>query len=340
VRTSSRPKHPHPPAPARAGVTGVRRLRQLRSIGFAWLGAARRQAGWLLASALMLSTGPAMAALSVFATVPEWAALAQEIGGDKVKVQSATHGLQDPHRIEAKPSLIARARGADLVIATGADLEIGWLPLVLRESGNARVQPGQPGHFEAARYVTMLEVPAHVDRADGDVHAEGNPHIQADPRNILKVGEALAARMAQLDAANAAAYRAGFQAFAQRWQANLARWGKAGAVLKGQPVVVQHKSLSYLVHWLGLREVAVLEPKPGVEASAGHLGALLQQVKAQPPRLVLRAAYESPRAAEWFSREAHVPLVVLPFTVGGSEAARDLATLFDDTVQRLIQASK
>lgn len=288
----------------------------------------------------MLLAGPAAAALNVFATVPEWAALAQEIGGDQVKVFAATHGLQDPHRIEARPSLIARARGADLVVATGAELEVGWLPRVLRESGNARVQPGQPGHFEAARHVTMLDVPARLDRADGDVHAAGNPHIQTDPRNILRVGEALAARMAQLDAVHAAAYRAGFQAFARRWQANIARWEAAAAPLKGQPVVVQHKSLTYLLHWLGLREVAALEPKPGVEASASHLGTLLQQVKAQPPRLVLRAAYESPRAAEWFAREARVPLVVVPFTVGGSEEARDLTRLFDDTLSRLVQSLK
>jgi zinc/manganese transport system substrate-binding protein len=283
---------------------------------------------------------PTMAALNVFATVPEWGALAQELGGERVKVFTATHALQDPHRVEAKPSLIARARSADLVVATGADLEAGWLPLVLREAGNARVQPGRPGHFEAARFVAMLEVPARLDRADGDVHAEGNPHIQADPRNILKVAEALAARMAELDAANAAGYRAALQAFVQRWQANLVRWEKAAASLKGQPVVVQHKSLSYMVQWLGLREVATLEPRPGVEASAGQLGELLQRVKGQPPRFVLRAAYEAPRAAEWFAREAKLPLVVLPFTVGGSEAARDLSGLFDDTLARLLQALK
>ena len=294
----------------------------------------------LLAFFLALCAGPALAALNVFATVPEWAALAQEIGGDRVKVFAATHGLQDPHRVEAKPSLIARARNADLVVATGAELEVGWLPLVLRESGNARIQPGRPGHFEAAQRVIMLEVPARLDRADGDVHAEGNPHIQTDPRNILKVAEALAARMAELDSASAPAYRDGLKAFAQRWQANLVRWEKAAAPLKGQPVVVQHKSLTYLVHWLGLREVATLEPRPGVEASAGQLGELLQRGKAQPPRLVLRAAYEAPRAAEWFAREARVPLVVVPFTVGGTEAARDLTTLFDDTVARLLQALK
>ncbi|WP_243642503.1 metal ABC transporter substrate-binding protein [Sulfurisoma sediminicola] len=294
----------------------------------------------LVGGVLAVLAAPALAALNIFATVPEWAALAQEIGGDRVKVFAATHALQDPHRIEAKPSLIARARSADLVVATGAELEVGWLPLVLRESGNARIQPGRPGHFEAARLVVMLEVPARLDRADGDVHAEGNPHIQTDPRNILKVAEALASRMAELDAANAAAFRDGLKAFAQRWQANLARWEKAAAPLKGQPVVVQHKSLTYLLHWLGLREVATLEPRPGVEASAGQLGELLQRVRKQPPRLVLRAAYEAPRAAEWFAGEAKVPLVILPFTVGGDEAARDLTTLFDDTVARLLQGLK
>lgn len=280
------------------------------------------------------------AALNVFACEPEWAALTREIGGDDVRVTSATTAMQDPHRIEARPSLIAQTRRAGLVVCTGAELEVGWLPLLLRESGNAAVQPGRPGYFEAAHHVPMLDKPARIDRSQGDVHASGNPHIQTDPRNLLKVGEALAVRMAQLDSANAAAYRAGIQAFAQRWQANVARWEKAAAPLKGQPVVVQHKSLTYLVHWLGLREVATLEPRPGVEASAGQLGDLLQRVKAQPPRLVLRAAYEAPRAAEWFAREAKVPLAVLPFTVGGDEAARDLTTLFDDTLARLLQGLK
>ena len=279
---------------------------------------------------------PARAALNVFATVPEWGALAQEIGGDKVKIYNATHGLQDPHRLEAKPSLIARARSAQLVLATGAELEIGWLPVVIRESGNARIQPGQPGYFEAARYATMLEIPTVLDRAHGDVHAGGNPHINTDPRVYLKVGEALAARMAQLDPANAAAYQAGYAAFAGRWQANLARWEKQAAALRGQPVVVQHKSFSYLLDWLGIRAVATLEPKPGVEASAAHLSRVLQQVRAQKPRWVIRAVWESSRATDWFAANSGAPVVVLPFTVGGNDAAKDLTSLFDDTLARLL----
>ncbi len=287
----------------------------------------------ILAAVLTL---PAQAALNVLSTVPEWAALAQEIAGDKIKVSSATTALQDPHRIDARPSLIARARNADLVIATGAELEVGWLPVVQRESGNARIQSGQPGYFEAAAHARMLEVPARLDRADGDVHANGNPHINTDPRVYLKVGEALAARLAQLDAANAAAYRAGYAAFATRWQANLARWEKQAAALRGQPVVVQHKSFSYLLDWLGLKEVATLEPKPGVEASAAHLSRVLQQVRGQKPRWVIRAVWEGSRATDWFAANSGTPAVVLPFTVGGNDAAKDLTSLFDDTLTRLL----
>lgn len=279
---------------------------------------------------------PAQAALNVLSTVPEWAALAQEIAGDKIKVASVTTALQDPHRIEARPSLIARARSADLLIATGAELEAGWLPVVQRESGNARIQSGQPGYFEAAAQVRMLEIPARLDRADGDVHASGNPHINTDPRVYLPVGAALAARLAQLDPAHAAAYQAGYAAFAARWRAHLARWEQQAAALRGQPVVVQHKSFSYLLDWLGLKEVATLEPKPGVEASAAHLSRVLQQVRGQKPRWVLRAVWEGSRASDWFAANSGTPLVVLPYTVGGSDAAKDLASMFDDTLARLL----
>ena len=280
---------------------------------------------------------PAHAALKVFATVPEWGALAREIGGDKAEVFIATTALQDPHHIQARPSLIARARNADLLLATGAELEIGWLPVVQRESGNARIQAGQPGYFEAAAFVRMLQVPGKLDRADGDVHADGNPHIQTDPRNFLAIGEALAARLALVDPANASAYRAGYAAFAERWRAKIRQWEVQAAPLKGVAVVSQHKAWAYLYDWLGLREVATLEPKPGVEPSVAHLARVREQAATSKPRMVVRAAYNPARPAEWFSREAKVPEVVLPFTVGASEAG-DLTALFETTVQRLLKA--
>lgn len=287
---------------------------------------------------LVLAALPARADLRVFATVPEWAALVREIGGDKVQVYAATSAFQDPHRIEAKPSLLAQARQANLVVAAGADLEIGWLPLVLRDSGNAAIQPGKAGYFEAASVVNRLEVPSVIDRAHGDVHAAGNPHIHLDPRNVLKVGEALSVRMAELDVANAPAYQAGFRNFAGKWQAAMARWEKEAAPLRGVPVLEHHASFVYLAHWLGLKEVGTLEPKPGVEPSSGHLSGLLARQQSNPARMVLRTAYNQDGPSLWMSGKAGIPAVLLPYTVGGTPEARDLFGLFDDTVQRLLKA--
>jgi zinc/manganese transport system substrate-binding protein len=281
---------------------------------------------------------PVHAALNVFATVPEWGALAQEIGGDKVKVYNATHGLQNPHRIEAKPSLIARARSAQLVVATGAELEIGWLPAVVRESGNARIQVGQPGYFEAARFVTMLDIPAVLDRAHGDVHADGNPHIQTDPRNLFKVSEALAARMAELDPANAVAYQTGHTVFTEKLHGSIARWEREALPLKGVPILVQHKAFPYLQNWLGLKEIGSLEPKAGVEASSAYLAEIVARQTAHPARMVILPAYQYDAPSRWIAERTKIPVVALPFTVGGTPEAKDLFSLYDDTIVRLLKA--
>jgi zinc/manganese transport system substrate-binding protein len=292
----------------------------------------------LFALLLAVFSLPAFAALNIFATVPEWAALAKEIGGSRVTVYAATTGLQDPHRIDAKPSLIAKARSANLVVATGAELEIGWLPVVLRESGNRNIQPGVPGYFEAASVVTMLDVPKVLDRAHGDVHAGGNPHIQTDPRNIQKVADALAARMIELDPAEAMAYRTGLQEFAAKWRTALLRWEKEAAPLKGVPVLVQHAAFPYMNQWLGLKEVATLEPKPGIEPSAAYLSEIVARQKSEPARMVLRPAYQHDGPSRWVAERAKIPAVVLPFTVGGTPEATDLVALFDDTLRRLLAA--
>ncbi len=286
---------------------------------------------------LAAAVTPAFAALNILATVPEWGALATEIGGDKVKVSVATTALQDPHHVEAKPSLIARARGADLIVATGAELEAGWLPLVVQQAGNAKVREGQPGYFAASSFVTMLEKPARLDRAEGDVHAAGNPHIQTDPRNIGRVASALAERLATLDPGNAAYYRGRQADFVRRWTAAIARWEKDAAPLRGAPVVAHHKAFPYLFDWLGIREVATLEPKPGVEPTTSHLAQVLGTARARSVRLVIRGAYQDDRASQWLVEQAKVNAVVLPFTVGGTPEAGDLFSLFDDTVRRLLR---
>jgi zinc/manganese transport system substrate-binding protein len=292
----------------------------------------------LVAAPLAILAIPAHAALHVFACEPEWGALAQELGGSNVDVTVATNALQDPHQIQAKPSLISRTRNADLVVCTGAELEIGWLPVLLQQSGNAKVQPGQPGNFAAADYVKKLEVPSLVDRSQGDVHASGNPHIQTDPRNIALVATALGARLAQLDPAHAGDYAKAQASFSQRWQQAIVRWTAQAAPLRGAPVVSQHKAFVYLYDWLGLKEVAVLEPKPGVEPTASHLQEVLAALKTMPARMVIYSAYQDPKPSEWLSSHANIPAVKVPFTVGGTDGAKDLFGLFDDTVARLLAA--
>lgn len=282
----------------------------------------------------------ARAAVNVLACEPEWGALTQELGGDKVTIYTATTALQDPHHIQARPSLIARARSADLLVCTGAELEVGWLPILLRQSGNANIQPGKPGYFEAANYVQKLEIPVRLDRAQGDVHPGGNPHIQTDPRNFLPVADALTQRLTQLDPANAAFYAARRKAFVERWKAAIQQWETMAIPLKGVAIVVQHKGFPYLENWLGLRQVASLEPKPGVEPNSGYLAEVLAQLQRQPARMVIRAAYNDGRASEWLAERSKISIVVLPFTVGADAQSQDLFGLFDTTVQRLLGALK
>jgi zinc/manganese transport system substrate-binding protein len=281
----------------------------------------------------------AHADLNVFATVPEWGALVTELGGDKVKVYVATNPLQDPHHVEARPSLIAKARSADLVVATGAELEVGWLPLVVQQAGNPKVQAGRPGYFEATSAVSLLGKPARLDRAEGDVHPQGDPHIQTDARNILKVAAPLSAKLAELDAANAPYYQARLKSFTDRWNAALAKWTQQAAPLKGVPVVVQHKAFTYLIDWLGMKEIAALEPKPGIEPTTAHLSEVLEILQKQPAKMVLRAAYQGDRPSQWIAERAKLKAVVLPFTVGGTPGAKDLFGLFDDTIDRLLKGN-
>ena len=293
-----------------------------------------------ISSAILFFPFPVLAALNIFSCEPEWASLAQELGGDKVSVFSATTALQDPHRIEARPSLIARMRRADLVVCSGSELEVGWLPLLITQSGNGRVRPGTPGYLEASQQVARLEIPKVLDRSLGDIHPSGNPHVHLDPRNIAKIAAALSQRLAQLDAASAEAYRAREGAFQERWRAALQRWERDAAPLKGMPIVVYHRDMSYFIAWAGMREAGSLEPKPGLPPTPGHLAELLEHMKQAPAKAVVYEPYNDPSAARFLAERAGIPMVALPFTVGGSDKAKDLFGLFDDTIERLLRAAK
>lgn len=291
----------------------------------------------MLACALLVGA-PVRAQLNVFATVPEWGALAEELGGDKIKVYVATNALQDPHRVQARPSLLARARSAQLLLATGADLEIGWLPILQRDSGNPRILPGAPGMFEASQYVQLLGIPTSADRSMGDVHAAGNPHIQTDPRNFLPIAQALTERLILLDSVNSSFYQDRLRSFLFEWQANIDRWATIALPLRGEKIWVQHDGFLYLNDWLGFVQVGTLESSPGVDPSVAHLGTVLQRQNQLKGRMIITSAYAGDAASKWFSEKANVPLVVLPFTVGGNKESTTLETLFENTIARLLRA--
>ncbi len=294
----------------------------------------------VLVTLMLATTSASFAAINILATTPEWGSLATEIGGDKVSVYVATTAFQDVHQIEAKPSLVARARNADLVIANGADLEAGWIPILQRESGNRKIQEGGLGYFEATRGLNLLDVPTSVDRSLGDVHALGNPHVHLDPHNLLKVAAALTQRLGEIDSANKVMFEARNQSFQARISEAIKRWESIATPLKGLPVVVHHQDQKYLLHWLGLKEVASLESKPGIPPSTGHLSDLLQSLQREPAKLILRGGYNDPKPSNWLAQRSKIPIVTLPFTVGGSKEAKDLFGLFDDTIAKLLAGIK
>ena len=298
----------------------------------------KKTIAFVFAGALFALATPAMAVIKVMACEPEWAALLNELADkDKVEVYLATNALQDPHHVQARPSLIAAARNSQLIVCTGAELEVGWLPILLRQSGNAALKPGQIGNFEAAAYVKLLEVPTRLNRADGDVHAAGNPHIQSDPRNFVRIAEALSKRLIAIDAANATHYAAKVANFNQRWTAAMLRWEALGKPLRDTPIAVEHSNYAYLENWLGLIRVVSLEAVPGVEPSAAHLSAVLKTLAQKPVVMVLRSTHSDGKSSNWLAERAKIPVITLPFTVGSNDKANDLFGFFDDTLQRLLK---
>jgi zinc/manganese transport system substrate-binding protein len=274
-------------------------------------------------------------AIEVFACEPEWAALVQEIAAEYATITTATTAFQDPHMLQPKPSLIAATRRADLVVCTGADLEIGWLPLLLRRSGNPDIQPGNPGYFLAADFVRRLEIPASVDRSMGDVHPQGNPHVHLRPRNIERVAKALAERLIAIDPANGDSYSKNAEMFLKRWEKATDAWEERAASLAGMRLVSHHRSFSYLADWLDLDIVATLEPKPGIPASGAQLARLLEQLTPNPPDAIIRAPFENEKAARWLSDRLDVPVVELPYTAGGNDNAGNIFDLFSETIRLL-----
>ena len=276
-----------------------------------------------------------MANINVFACEPEWASLVNELGGERVSSYTATTAFQDPHHIEARPSLIAKIRRVNLVVCSGAELESGWLPLLLKQAGNKNIRPGNKGYFEAASVVERLDVPVDLDRSSGDVHASGNPHVHLDPRRIQIISKVLFNRLGDIDPQGKTYYQQRFNDFSQRWQQAILQWQQQASELKGQRIVVHHRDWVYLFDWLGIEIAAALEPKPGLPASPGHISLLTKTLTAEPAKMIVHTPYQSTRAAKRLSNMRNIPVVELPYTVGGTEQVKDLFDLFTVTIEKL-----
>ena len=280
-------------------------------------------------------------ALTVFTCEPEWAALVRELA-PAAEVRSATHARQNPHDIEARPSLIAALRRADLAVCTGAGLEAGWLPMLQQRAGNAKVQDGAPGMLYASRQVALIDPrTATGSPFEGDVHAEGNPHLHLDPHRVLAVARALGERLQQLDPAQREGYRARLAAFEAQWQQRIAGWERKAAPLRGLRVAAQHSTFAYLWRWLAIEQVADLEPKPGFPPTPAHLQRLLSETRASPPAAVIVSSYQDPRSAQWLAQQlGGVAVLQVPSTVTEEAPADSLHGLFDHLVDRLLAARR
>ncbi|HEY0825106.1 MAG TPA: zinc ABC transporter substrate-binding protein [Ramlibacter sp.] len=297
---------------------------------------------WRLALAgCALWTAGTAQALTVFTCEPEWAALARQLA-PQAEVRSATHARQDPHHIEARPSLIAMLRKADLAVCTGSGLEAGWLPMLQQRAGNPRVQDGAPGMLFAGEQLTLIDPRPAGSPFEGDVHAGGNPHAQLDPHRLLQFAAVLARRLEEIDPAGRDAYRARLAAFQSDWRARIAQWERRAAPLRGMRVAAQHSTFAYLWRWLGIEQVADLEPKPGVPPTPGHLQKVLEEVRATPPRAVVVSAYQDPRGVQWLAQQlgSGATLLQLPSTVTEEAPTDTLGGLFDHLIDRLLAAAR
>lgn len=270
-----------------------------------------------LALLTLLLSAPALAALDVSATVPSLAAIAREVGGEHVNVRSLSLPTQDPHFVDARPSLALELSRTDLLLTVGVDLELGWLPNLLTGARNPKVQPGGRGYLDLSRHVKLLDVAtAPMDRSQGDIHPGGNPHYLYDPRAAAEVARAIAARMAELDPKNAAAYTKRLEAFLATLEAKRSEWEKRLASVRGAPVVAYHQSLSYLADWLGLKVIAALEPKPGIPPSPAHLARVLSAARKAQVRFIVQEEYYPNATSKQIAQRIPAPLVELP---GGTD---------------------
>ena len=294
----------------------------------------------LLAAAVGLSSRGADAKLRVVASIETLADLCRQVGGERVEVTSLSHGYQDPHFVEAKPSLVLALNRADALVYVGLDLEIGWLPPLVQQSRNPKIQRGQPGNIDASTGIKVEDVPnipADQLRALGDIHPLGNPHYWIPPKNARGIARVLAQRFAELDAPGTGAYQAGLAAFERRLDAKEKEWDKAAARLHGINVVTYHKSWSYVAEWLQMHEIGYIEPKPGIPPTANHTAQLIELMRKSNVKLVIVESFYPSSLAKFVAENGHAHLASAPSDVGATPAIKSYFDLVDAILAQLLK---
>ena len=282
---------------------------------------------------LLAITSPAFAGLNVVATLPWIGSVVKEIGKDKINVTTLVKPHQDPHNVEAKPSMILAARKADIIMYNGLDLEIGYLPLIIESSRNSKLMPGKPGNFDCSRFVKVIERPLAVDRSMGDVHPLGNPHYHFSPSNILRIAGGMTDRLAEMDGANAAFYRANLKNFTEQLKMKQKQWNSAP--LRGKKFVAYHKLFEYLAAEYGFQMIGYLEPKPGIPPSAAHIEDLLETIKRDRPYGILTTEHYGKKESESVSMRSGVKVIILPSDVGSMPGTDNWFAFMDKIIASL-----
>jgi zinc/manganese transport system substrate-binding protein len=278
---------------------------------------------------------PAFAGLNIVATLPWIGSLAKEIGKDKVSVTTLVKPTQDPHTVEAKPSMILAGRKADMIMYNGLDLEIGYLPLIMESSKNSRIMPGRPGNFDCSKFVKVIDKHAHVERSMGDVHPLGNPHYHYSPTNIMRIAEGMTNALADMDPANASYYKSNFKVFSATYTERVKRWKSQAKHLIGNRYVAYHKLFEYLAAEFGFKIVAYVEPKPGIPPSAAHIEALIERMKAIKPDGILTTSFYGKQESDSIAIKTGVKVVTVPADVGSMPGTDDWFTFMDKVMASL-----
>ena len=290
----------------------------------------------LLAALALIAT--AHAKLNVVATLPDYAALATVIGGDKIEITAMGKPTEDPHFVDARPSFVVKLRSADVLIEGGAELEIGWLPPLLQNARNPKIETGAPGRVVASQGIRLMDVPTNVTRAAGDVHASGNPHFMVDPIIAKTVAQHIAQAFSAVDATNAAAYQANYQKFESAIDAKLQEWGKALLPFKGANVVAYHDSWVYFAHRFGFTIDTFLEPKPGIPPSPSHLAEVIAKMKASKSKAILVEPFHNRKIAEKVATSTGAKVVDFAQYPGALPGTESYVALIDALVSRLAAA--